>query len=285
MLIKDGYQFNIVTDKEQLYDSQTDKYLKLDYELELMNNIIRAQNTENSNIEQWKIDSDSPNKCDTGIDPIFNRLEFNLLKCRPINRDWIQNSPNSDLKKEATIISDILRFLENANNNSDHKSLIYVLNDLKREYNEYIELYIDNLISYKDTLNEISSFLRQYNNNKDDNLISFINGKVIGTNLKIIIKYIKSIISTDIKNIGISLIIIGFSLTLSIPFTLILIIIIKNEKKRSNNSIITNINNTPTIIAYRHINYSSSSNINICPSAPDHIKEAKQFLLRDAIYH
>jgi hypothetical protein len=112
------------------------------------------------------------------------------------------------------------------------------LNDLKREYNEYIELYIDNLISYKDTLNEISSFLRQYNNNKDDNLISFINGKVIGTNLKIIIKYIKSIISTDIKNIGISLIIIGFSLTLSIPFTLILIIIIKNEKKRSNNSII-----------------------------------------------
>ena len=279
MLIKDGYQFNIVTDKEQLYDSQTDKYLKLDYELELMNNIIRAQNTENSNIEQWKIDSESPNKCDSGIDPIFNRLEFNLLKCRPINRDWIQNSPNSDLKKEATIISDILRFLENANNNSDHKSLIYVLNDLKREYNEYIELYIDNLISYKDTLNEISSFLRQYNNNKDDNLISFINGKVIGTNLKIIIKYIKSIISTDIKNIGISLIIIGFSLTLSIPFTLILIIIIKNEKKRSNNSIITNINNTPTIITYRHINYSSSSNINICPSAPDHIKEAKQFLI------
>ena len=72
-----------------------------------MNTIIRAQNAESNLKEQWKLNSGSSNKCDSGIDPMFNSLEFNPLNCRPLDRDWIQNTACNSLKKQATIVSDI----------------------------------------------------------------------------------------------------------------------------------------------------------------------------------
>ena len=282
ILIKDTHQISIPLDEEQLYGTQTDKYLKFDYELELMNTIIRAQNAESNLKEQWKLNSGSSNKCDSGIDPMFNSLEFNPLNCRPLDRDWIQNTACNSLKKQATIVSDILIFLDNANNNFEHKSLIYILNDLKNEYNEYIDLYLNTSIEFKYILNEISSLL-QYNNNEDDNILSFINGKIIGTNLKIITKYIKSVIGKDVKTMGICTIVIGFSLGLSLPFT-ILIIIISTEKlnKKKNHTDNEYINNNRPITAtsYRHITYSPTPSINSKSNAYSYIKEAKQFLIK-----
>ena len=229
-----------------MYGSQSDKYLKFDYELELMNTIIRAQKTESNNYEQWKLNSNSPNECDSGVDPLYNSSEFNPLKCRPIDRDWIQNTDSTVLKKEVTIVSDFLKFLDNANDSLDHKSLIYILNNLKNEYNEYIDLYLTSLIEFKDILYEISNFLRQYSNNKDDYIFSFINGKIIGTNLKIITKYIKEILGNDVKIIGICLIIIAFSFVLDVPFTIIFIIIINYEFREVDN--FANNNNRPNTV-------------------------------------
>jgi hypothetical protein len=62
ILIKDIYQINIPLEDEELYGSQSDRYLKFDYELELMNTIIKTQNTESNNNEQWKLKSISPNE-------------------------------------------------------------------------------------------------------------------------------------------------------------------------------------------------------------------------------
>lgn len=266
-----------------MYGSQSDKYLKFDYELELMNTIIRAQNTEFNNYEQWKLNSNSPNECDSGVDPLYNSLEFNPLKCRPIDRDWIQNTDSMALKKEVTIVSDILKFLDNANDSLDHKSLIYILNDLKNEYNEYIDLYITSLIEFKDILYEIPNFLRQYNNNEDDYIFSFINGKIIGTNLKIITKYIKAILGNDFKTIGICLIIIAFSFALCIPFTILLIIIINNKLIELENHTSENINssgirNRPQNETDKSSN-STSMNVRIYSKAYNYIIEAKQFLI------
>ena len=298
ILIKDTYQINIPIDDEQLYGSQTDRYLKFDYELELMNTIIRAQNLESNSIEQWKLNSIYPNECDSGVDPIFNYSEFNPLKCRPLDRDWIQVTSSTALKKEATIVSDILKFLDNANDALVHKSLINILNDLKNEYNEYIDLYIKTLVEFEEILYEFSNLLRQYNN-RDDYIFSFINGKTIGTNLKILTKYIKSILGNDVKTMGICLIIIGFSLALSIPLTILLIIIINESYKAKNSA------NNPTYISKepvnkqtniskniaaihrkrsasldRHINYSSSSSLTGTPRTHNSFKEAKQFLIK-----
>ena len=110
MLIKDTYDINLPLNENYNYESQPDKYLKFDYELEALNTLIRSQETGTNKNEQWKINSNSPNECGSGIDPIFYSSEFNPLKCRPIDRDWIQTTTNTDIKAEAEIISDFLSF-------------------------------------------------------------------------------------------------------------------------------------------------------------------------------
>ena len=231
MLIKDSYDINLPINNGQYYETQPDKYLKFDIELEIMNTLISSQRTGTNKNEQWKINSNSPNECGSGTDSIFYSSEFNPLKCYPINRDWIQITSNNGIKTEAKIISDILTFLDNANNkneninDSEKPSFIYVLNDLKRIYNEYLDQYIVTLESFNSTLNKITGKLRQYIND-DDNIFSFMNGKIIGKNLKIMLKYLKNDLGKDVKNLGTWLIVLGCILFLSILFTILLIVII-----------------------------------------------------------
>ena len=223
MLIKDDYEINITLGDAQYYEAHPEKFLKFDKELELMNSIIRYQETGYNINEQWIINSNSTNECNSGVDPIYYLSEFNPLKCKPLDRDWIQSTSNTNLKTEASIVSDILTFLDNANNEFDTDSLISILDDLKTEYNEYLAQYILGLNQSKEILNKT---------NKN----AFMNGKVIGTNLKIISKYFKTVFGKDVHILGICIIIIGFLLMLSIPSTILLLIIINAKPDNNNNA-------------------------------------------------
>ena len=243
MLIKDDYELNIPLDDVQYYEAPPKKILKFDKELELMNSIIRYQETEN---ERWIINSNSTNECNSGVDPIYYLSEFNPLKCKPLDRDWIQSTSNTDLKIEASIVSDILTFLYNANNYFDTDSLISILDDLKNEYNEYLDQYLLGLNKSKEILNKT---------NKN----AFMNGKVIGTNLKIISKYFKTVFGKDIHILGICIIIIGFLLMLSIPSTILLLIIINIKPDINNAKINQNIKNSNASFPKTHLPRKSSS--------------------------
>ena len=225
MLIKDDYEISLPLKDDINYEEQADKYLKFDIELKLMNNLIRTQETGTNKNEQWKINSNSPNECSIGNDPNFLTYEFNPLKCRPINRDWIQIKSNSDIKTEAQIISDTLTFLDNAIK-QESKSFISILKNLKEEYSEYLDQYIITLDSFNKALNKITGKIKQYINN-EDYIFSFMNGKIIGVDLKIMLKYLKTSLGKDIKNFSYLLIILGFIITLSISITLLFLIIIK----------------------------------------------------------
>ena len=224
LLIKDTYEIKLPISETQSYEYQADIFLKFDIELRIMNNLIRTQEKEPYKNEQWKINSISSNKCGAGIDPVFYSSEFNPLKCRPWNRDWIQTTLYSDIKKEAQIISDTLTFLDNSNIDEDPQSFIYILNDLKSVYNDYLEQYIITLDIFKIILNKIIGKIKQ-NINSDDTF-SFMNGKFIGTNLKIILIYLKKALGKDLKKSGIILIVVGMTLALSIFMTILLNIII-----------------------------------------------------------
>ncbi len=58
-----------------------------------------------------------------------------------------------------------------------------------------------------------------------------MNGKFIGRNLQIILKYLKHSLGGDLYTVGICLCIIGCSLILSISSTILLIVIINVELK------------------------------------------------------
>ena len=72
-------------------------------------------------------------------------------------------------------------------------------------------------------------------NGGSSDTFSFLNGKFIKTNIKIILKYLKYSLGKDIYTVGICLIIIGCSLILSVSSTILLIVIINvdlEQKKK-----------------------------------------------------
>ena len=96
---------------------------------------------------------------------------------------------------------------------------------MKGEYDKYLNCYIDILNIFIRTIRKITDLTRQYIGN-DGHTFDFLNGKFIGTNLKIILKYLSHSLGTDFFTVGILLCIVGCSLILSISSTIILIVII-----------------------------------------------------------
>ena len=235
ILIKDTYQIELPLSDNQNFGESQDTFLKFDIELNFMNRYISGT-TGTYKDERWKINSNSQYECPSGAadDPTPTPSEFNPLKCRPLNRDWI-SSTESDIKKEAKIVSDTLELLDDAKNINNPKSFLSILNNLKVVYNDYLDQYITALDKFNEILHKITGKLRQYIND-DDGIFSFINGKFIGLNLKVMLKYLKTALGKDVKTIGICLDIVGCSLALSISSTILLIVIIniaidENKKK------------------------------------------------------
>ena len=79
--------------------------------------------------------------------------------------------------------------------------------------------------------------LRRYSGNGD--AFAFLNGKFIGINLKIILKYLKYSLGEDFYIVGICLILVGCGLILSISSTILLLVIINIELKQNMNPPVT----------------------------------------------
>ena len=147
----------------------------------------------------------------------------------------------TDIQKYAQIVSEAIDILKYANktkehNNEDYQSYFDVLDYLKAEYTGYLNSFIHVLDFFEGITGRIISVLEAGIGNSGDTF-SFLNGKFIKTNLKIILKYLKYSLGQDFYTVGICLVAIGFSLIFSISATILLIVIIniviENNKKFS----------------------------------------------------
>jgi hypothetical protein len=223
-------------------DSGDNYFLNFDIILREMNASIANSATSPNNQEKWVIGSPSENTCDptTGADTITpeGNTIFNPLRCSPIQRDWINAlGEDNSIKKTATVLSHTLDLIKDATveTDTDHESFLGILNSLKGDYNDtYLQEYITTLDLFQTSIQRITSQLKQYTGN-NNGLFSFIKCSFIGTNLKIMLKYLKSALGGDVKTIGICLLVVGCSLALSISSTILMIIIINididNNKK------------------------------------------------------
>jgi len=133
-------------------------------------------------------------------------------------------------EKYAEILEDIDTFVQNANNENEDsfKTMLKNLNDY---YEAYLMQFNSTLNTFDDIIAELMSEINQYIGD-DGNFFSFLNGKFIKANIKIILKYLKDALGSNIYSIGVSLTIVGCSLMLSISSTLILLAIINDELKQ-----------------------------------------------------
>ena len=225
---------------------------------------IMNQFTSNLKQETWLANSvDTPKQCDATSDSITHSdgsdLEINLLQCYPSYRSWIKgltpsNSNEENIKNTAGIITKTLVFLENAKKNTgDH--YMKILDDLKAEYAKYLDSYIDALDFFNSTIKKVTGKLNEYAN--DNEAFSFIQCNFIGTNLRIILKYLKSALGKDIYTVGLCFLIVGCSLMLSISSTILLIVVIntgidknKEDLKKSKNMSNYMLNSEGRVIRY-----------------------------------
>jgi hypothetical protein len=235
--------------------------------LESMNELTKA-----SHYEKWVTTStDTTNSCASGNnDDAFihndeNILEININVCKPSDRDWIKSlsspTPTADTNNQyivdaARIISDTLKFIDNAKKNSDsNKDYLKILNDLKDQYEAYLDSYIDALDFFNSTIKKVTGKLNEYAS--ENEAFSFIQCNFIGTNLRIILKYLKSALGKDIYTVGLCFLIVGCSLMLSISSTILLIVVIntgidknKEDLKKSKNMSNYMLNSEGRVIRY-----------------------------------
>ena len=235
--------------KSDLATSQISPSFVISEIIKSLNNSIGDKNEEKWN--QYKGDKNFVcNEEDTGSGP-SDSPTGNLLHpwtCEPIYRGWLSSSTDSKIKNYAQITTDAINILKYASNNKayldnpSYESYFDILDQLKLDYKEYLDTFIDVLDFFQGITNNIINIIEDGIGNSDDTF-SFLNGKFIKTNLKIILKYLKYSLGKDIYTVGICLIIVGCSLIFSISMTILLIVIInidlENNKKlaKDNNEI------------------------------------------------
>ena len=200
--------------------SDTQSNIILSAILTLLNNKIE----EEGKGESWDIDGDKTKSCVAGGNDDFDPGNYKLhpSTCKPRDRDWISKA-SSEIKGYAEIISTIVDLVSNLNDEGDG-TFKNRLNKLNKTYDEYIGSYIGMANFLKETINGLIGQLRETVG--DGQIFSFLNGKFIGTNIQIILKYLKYSLGQDLYNVGLCLIIVGCSLILSISSTILLIVII-----------------------------------------------------------
>ena len=183
--------------------------------------------------EKWGRNVDNDLHCESGdgkAGSFDSNVDYNPKQCSPKNRNWIINKGTGHFVYElATVIDDAMELVKNTK--SEDKIFMGTLKDLNGKYKVYLDSYLKVLEFLQGKIGDILDIIRPYIEEGD--AFSFLNGKFIGTNIKILLKYLKDSLGTDIYTVGVCLVVVGFSLILSISSTILLNVIINIAMKEA----------------------------------------------------
>ena len=256
---------DLTDDKLSLVPTGTsDDSLNFKTKLIELNNDI-SQLTDEHNHESWGVNGNSEIECtsaniETQTEYYSSETIFHPKTCPPSYRKWISHlADTNNINKNAKIITDIIELIKDANSyiidetvldltyddTDDTDDAIYnkILFRLKIKYRNLLNKYIHALETFQGEINKITNSIRDYVG-QGNGLFDFIKCNFIGTNLKIILKYLKIALGTNIYTVGVCLLVVGCSLILSISSTILLIVIInisiddnKEKLKAENNQV------------------------------------------------
>ena len=214
--------------------------------LSQLNNAIESKS---SYKERWDKNNYIDKTCNSVSDDFGpGEYTFHPKKCKPIDRDWvIYTDTDSLIKDYAKIVSSIVDLVNRLSNNND--PFISGKNDLKKAYDKYLNSYISMTSFLNTTINSLIGNIKEIAGN--GKIFSFVNGKFIGKNFQIVLKYLKESLGDDFYKVGICLILIGFSLLLSVSSTILLLAIINTGLKKNIED-----ENRPHIVREKDFNHS-----------------------------
>ena len=234
-LLENRLQFtedtNLILLDPQSNTPQAQKIINLD-------EIIKKLNDSPGADEKWNLlEGDKDKICIKDQNDGFAKNSQNVLHpwtCEPYHRDWIEEGlGDTDVTNYAKIATDIIDLLKYAKgeiepaDNPNYKSYYDILDELKGKYEVYLNKYMDVLEFFDDVIDQITSALEEaIGSNGQHDTFSFLDGKFIRNDLKILLKYLQYSLGEDIYTVGLCLVIVGFSLILSVSSTILLLVII-----------------------------------------------------------
>ena len=194
------------------------------------NELIKAINRiagNNGEKEKWSNTSIIEDQCKDSIPS--EAIIYHPQYCQPKKAKSYHGIPGYD--ENANLLYTIDQIVKYANGQNAEEisspsapKLKDRLTTLNSEYEDYLEKYVEILNVYHGKIDTITKDIRPVIG--DGEAFSFINGKFIGINLQIVLKYLKHSLGGDFFTVGICLCVVGLSLILSISSTIILIVII-----------------------------------------------------------
>ena len=257
-LLKSSEFFLIPIDQDFNAEDKS-KFLSFGWTLKRMNDYIKTKASDANKQESWEITGyDESKTCGTGINDASysGKIVFSPLKCKPIDRNWIPGS-DVNIKGRAEIISETIKKIDSLKSNYLTK-----LEGLRVSYESYLTTYITALEFFNNKIKSITNSIREYIGD-GSNLFGFVKCNFIGTNLKIMLKYLKTALGKNIKTVGICLTIVGCSLALSISSTILLIVIINISLEKQTAQPEPPQTVQGPIPEYNNGNYGQDPNINI----------------------
>lgn len=228
--------------ERKLYKNADFKLIKSDSSntLTFSDYLSNLNNDISSRKEIWSITCDSNEHSCNSI-PISTHTDEYCIKpstCTSQNADDWYTSASGTFKENVDIVSAFIDSINIAsktttiNLNSDTltstKSIDNVLIILDDRYTKFLKSQTESLGVYNNTIARFTDIFSKFSGD-DGDIFSIINGKFIGRNVKVILKYLEKSLGNNFSSVGISLITVGLSMCISIPFTILLNLIIDSK--------------------------------------------------------
>ena len=97
-------------------------------------------------------------------------------------------------------------------------------------YNTFLNIQIRSVHNFRMAIHSLTGIFSGLIS-PESPLSDFLNCKFIGKNIKVVLKFLESSLGGNFYSVGICLLIAGFSLAISIIFTILLIIILNESSK------------------------------------------------------
>ena len=218
----------------QLIKSDSSNTLTFSDYLSNLNNDISSRK------EIWSITCDSNEHSCNSIPSSTHTDEYCIKPstCTSQNADDWYTSASGTFKENVDIVSAFIDSINiasktttinlDSNTLENTKSIDNVLIILDDRYTKFLKSQTESLGVYNDTIAGFTDIFSKFSGDNGD-IFSIINGKFIGRNVKVILKYLEKSLGNNFSSVGISLITVGLSMCISIPFTILLNLIIDSK--------------------------------------------------------
>ena len=217
--------FNLMK-KDKSYSFNLEEYLgKLNTELESLS----------QNGEWQKICDDAKRKsCSHSSSTTSSEycIEFPLCTDTELSTWNTAYGSPVNLKDYRDIVFAFIESINLANSQTSTKSIKKALEHLDSLYSIFLSRQTDGLKTFIETIDGLTGIFNDLVG-EEGGIFSMLNCLFIGRNVKVILKYLKTSLGTNIYNVGVCLLIAGIAMCVSIAFTILLNIIINTADNTS----------------------------------------------------